>query len=123
MKNRLIVGFLYATLCGLLATALAGCGSLDRKPETPEEALYVSASYLEALVLSVNDAYATRTITKAQQMESLEGLQHAKEVLTLATDAYVAGRYDEATDRLAYVEGILRSVALVLANVQQRVSQ
>ena len=99
----------------LVTLLMAGCTSLDRAPQTIEEGLYVSASYGEALTLSVNNAYRNRVIEKEDQLQALDNLQISKDAVQSGLAAYNIGNYDAAQTGLDRAESILRTVALLLA--------
>jgi len=110
--------FLYGIFATLLAFALVGCPSTQRAPESIEEGFYVTAVYGKALTESVNEAYITRSISKNQQMKALNILQDAKNGVQAGVAAYNLGDLSEAQTRLDAVEAGLRTVAMILAHIE-----
>lgn len=100
----------------LAVVLLAGCSSTGvRAPQSIEESIYVAAVYGKSLTATVNEAYLAAAITKAQQLQALDALQKSKDGLQVALDAYRAGNFASAEDRLGQVEAALRTVALIVA--------
>lgn len=111
LEIRYALFFLMLAAMGMVA----GCGSIDRKPQNVQESLYVASVYGASLTRSVNDAYRSRTITKAQQLDALDNLQAAKDGVDAGLAAYAIGNFPEAQTGLDRAEAILRTVALLLA--------
>jgi len=107
--------------CALILAvfALQGCETLDRKPETIHEALYVSAEYGRALALSVNEARDTGVLDRETHQEALDTLQDVLNGIQTALDAHRVGNYSKANSTLDQIEAGLRSVALLLARYEQ----
>ena len=110
--NKIILPAQYVLL--VAALLIAGCTTIDRKPQTVEESLYITAAYGKSLTLSASEAYVRRLITKEQQLAALDELDKARDITEAALVAYAIGRYDKATDGLGRAEAIIRSIATLL---------
>lgn len=103
----------------IVALIVASCSTVNRSPQTVEESLYVTASYGEALVHSVNDAFSSGAINMVQHGEAIAALQDAKDAVQAGLDAYKIGQYDTAQNTLDKAEALLRSVALLLSRYEE----
>lgn len=112
-----ISAFLFATAVAL--AAMSACQETPRSPQSFEESVYIATEYATGMARSVNLSYEQQLLTKEQQLAALDLLEDAHNSLQAATDAYRTGDFRNAETRLDLAEGVLRTVALILARVSE----
>lgn len=114
-RQRLVTLVVLVLMTLLLSGASCGVQQLERPPETIQEGLYIANVYGKGLTHSINDAYVTRVIEKEDQLEALDVLQQAKDATATGLAAYQVGNFTQAGTSLDVAEGVLKTVALIVA--------